>query len=466
MKVLLMRSDSRRKFFMFLGDIVLIFLAVFLSIALYSFFVRFFTYKPLLRPLKPYAFYMAVVVHLVILYVFEMYEMRERYEKLHILTSLASVSCISFLVMFALAKLIRINQTTMVYIFAFFFITTYFLYYWRRIFIKVFLSSRYFIKHVLFVGRDFLTDEIRKLMEHSDYKVVGFINSGSSGKVEDAGKLKVIDPDSDLDDFIKTQKIRTLIVTTDKKHSLKTLKKVYAYKFRGLEVYSSDYFYEIFTRKFPITHFLKKDEIPYVNLDPFVNMFFKNTKRILDFSGALFLLIVFSPVFLVIWIIIRAMSGNPVFYLQERLGFQEKPFKLIKFRTMIKGAEDDKGPQWADKEDIRVTRVGKILRKTHLDELPQLINVLIGDLSFVGPRPIRKHFADLIEQQAPFYSLRFMIKPGVTGWAQVHYDYGGTVEGHIDKFQYDLYYIKRASLFLDLFIILKTLQTVVRRPAY
>jgi lipopolysaccharide/colanic/teichoic acid biosynthesis glycosyltransferase len=101
-----------------------------------------------------------------------------------------------------------------------------------------------------------------------------------------------------------------------------------------------------------------------------------------------------------------------------------------------------------------------------LDELPQLINIIKGDISFVGPRPIRRHFANIIEEKVPFYSLRFTVKPGLTGWAQVHHDYGGSAEGHIEKFQYDLYYIKHASLFLDLFILLKTLQTILERPGY
>lgn len=185
-----------------------------------------------------------------------------------------------------------------------------------------------------------------------------------------------------------------------------------------------------------------------------------------DIAGAFLLLLILFPLFLVIFILINLTSGKPVFFIQERLGLNQKPFKLVKFRTMIKEAESQNGPQWASKNDERVTKLGRFLRRFRLDELPQLINVLRGDLSFVGPRPIRRYFADLIEEKVPFYSLRFTVKPGLTGWAQVHYDYGGSIEGHIEKFQYDLYYIKRASLFLDLFIILKTLQTIIRRPGY
>jgi lipopolysaccharide/colanic/teichoic acid biosynthesis glycosyltransferase len=133
---------------------------------------------------------------------------------------------------------------------------------------------------------------------------------------------------------------------------------------------------------------------------------------------------------------------------------------------MVVDAEERDGPCWAKQSDPRVTKFGRFLRKTRLDELPQLINIVKGDMSFVGPRPIRRYFADLIEEHIPFYSLRFTTTPGLTGWAQVRHDYAGTLRGQIEKFQYDLYYLKYASLPLNLFIMLKTLQTIVCRPAY
>ncbi len=457
MRTLLRRTDSRRKFMMFLGDLALISVALLVTVAIYSLLANSDFFRVLQRPLRVYALYVAAFVYLVTFYVFEMYELRERYERLHIFTSVSSVSLVSFLIMFASAKLLRLNQSTVIYLFVFFILATFFLYFWRRLFIWMFLSSLYFNKNVIFIGKDSLTDEISKILKNSDYKIMGVL---------DSYQQSIFGADENLEERLKKQNITTLIISMGGRLPLEIMKKVYSCKFHGIEVYNSAYFYELLTRKFPIKYYLERKEIPYVNLDPFVNLFFKNTKRIIDFLGALFLLIVFSPFFLVVYLIILMVSGRPVFYSQERLGFQEIPFKLIKFRTMIKNAEGSAGPQWSQKGDVRVTGIGKVLRKTRLDELPQLINILKGDISFVGPRPIRKHFADIVEQQAPFYSLRFMIKPGLTGWAQVHYDYGGTVEGHIDKFQYDLYYIKHASLFLDLFIILKTLQTVIRRPAY
>ena len=140
-----------------------------------------------------------------------------------------------------------------------------------------------------------------------------------------------------------------------------------------------------------------------------------------------------------------------------------RPFTCYKFRTMKMEAEKETGPIWSGKNDSRITRVGKILRTTRLDELPQLWNILKGDMSFVGSRPIRKYFADQLEKIIPFYDLRFSVKPGLTGWAQVNHSYSGSKEEQAEKFQYELFYIKNMSLFLDLFIIFKTIKTVFQR---
>jgi lipopolysaccharide/colanic/teichoic acid biosynthesis glycosyltransferase len=153
-----------------------------------------------------------------------------------------------------------------------------------------------------------------------------------------------------------------------------------------------------------------------------------------------------------------------VLFKQERLGENLKPFTLMKFRTMVVDAEKECGPVWSSECDPRVTKVGKVLRKTRLDEIPQLINVLKGDMSFVGPRPIRKHFADMLAEKIPYYRMRFLVKPGVTGWAQVKHDYAGSEEGQAEKLEYDLFYIQNQSLLFDLYIFLKTIQTIIFRP--
>jgi lipopolysaccharide/colanic/teichoic acid biosynthesis glycosyltransferase len=158
---------------------------------------------------------------------------------------------------------------------------------------------------------------------------------------------------------------------------------------------------------------------------------------------------------------IKLDSPGPVLFRQSRLGKNGSVFILNKFRSMREDAEAGTGPVWAQEDDPRVTRVGRILRKLRLDELPQLLNVLVGDMSFIGPRPERPEFVYQLQKQIPFYMARLSVKPGVTGWAQVRYRYGASVEDALEKLQYDLYYIKNLSLFLDLLVLINTVQVVL-----
>jgi lipopolysaccharide/colanic/teichoic acid biosynthesis glycosyltransferase len=168
------------------------------------------------------------------------------------------------------------------------------------------------------------------------------------------------------------------------------------------------------------------------------------------------------PFMLVIGLLIKLDSKGPALFRQERLGMNEALFTLLKFRTMVDEAEKRCGPCWAEKHDPRLTRIGRILRKTRLDELPQFLNVLKGDMSLVGPRPIRKYFSDIFIEKFPFYRLRFKVKPGITGWAQVNMDYVNTEQDQYDKLEYEFYYLYHQSMFLDLFILLKTVQAMLK----
>jgi len=157
---------------------------------------------------------------------------------------------------------------------------------------------------------------------------------------------------------------------------------------------------------------------------------------------------------------VKLDSKGPAFYRQERTGQNEQPFHLVKFRTMRNDAEGGTGPVWASVRDYRVTRVGRWLRLTRLDEIPQFINVLKGEMSFIGPRPERPFFVEKLKKEIPYYALRFSVKPGLTGWAQVQYRYGASVEDAIEKLKFDLYYIKNMSWKLDIWIAVKTLKVV------
>jgi sugar transferase (PEP-CTERM system associated) len=184
-------------------------------------------------------------------------------------------------------------------------------------------------------------------------------------------------------------------------------------------------------------------------------------KRISDIVFSTILLILALPVMLVTALAIVMESGFPVLYRQERVGLNGRLFNVIKFRSMRSDAESDGKPIWAKSADDRVTKVGRLIRKLRIDELPQLLNVLKGDMSLVGPRPERPFFVDQLTREIPFYAVRHSIKPGVTGWAQVCYHYGATVEDAAEKLQYDLYYVKNHSLFLDVIILLETIGVVI-----
>jgi len=184
-------------------------------------------------------------------------------------------------------------------------------------------------------------------------------------------------------------------------------------------------------------------------------------KRVIDVLVAFLGLILSAPLALVTAIAIKSESSGSVFYRQERVGQNEKRFTLFKFRSMAEGAEDQMGPVWAAENDPRVTSVGAIIRKLRIDEIPQMINVLKGEMSFVGPRPERPYFVDQLKQTIPYYDLRHSVKPGITGWAQISYQYGDSEQDAIEKLQYDLYYIKHMSPVFDLQIIFESIKVIL-----
>jgi len=184
-------------------------------------------------------------------------------------------------------------------------------------------------------------------------------------------------------------------------------------------------------------------------------------KRLFDIVCASLLIVLSLPVMLVTALLIVLETGGPVLYRQERVGLNGRLFNVVKFRSMTNDAEKDGQPRWASATDARVTRVGRVIRKLRIDELPQLFSVLGGDMSLVGPRPERPYFVDQLTQELAFYAVRQSVKPGVTGWAQVRYHYGASVEDSGEKLQYDLYYVKNHNLFLDFVVLFETVGVVL-----
>jgi exopolysaccharide biosynthesis polyprenyl glycosylphosphotransferase len=186
----------------------------------------------------------------------------------------------------------------------------------------------------------------------------------------------------------------------------------------------------------------------------------RRLKRVLDILVSAAVLVLTLPLTLLIAALVKATSRGPILFVQDRVGEGRIPYRILKFRTMVVDAEAE-GPQWAEEKDLRVTRFGRILRRTRLDELPQFLNSLEGSMSVVGPRPEREFFVRLLEAEIPLYALRFAAKPGITGWAQIHYRYGASVEDSREKLKLDLYYIRNFSLALDVKILFRTLRVML-----
>jgi len=329
---------------------------------------------------------------------------------------------------------------------------------WRAIFSSVF-KIVVPVNNVLLVGEGEKIKDLSQIISiFPEYRVVSFLtdlDSNLDSKEEFGTRPIFLGNANKIEQIVAEHRINSIVVALEKEPEPNLSRALVNCRLKGVIVYDIPSFYEQLTGKLPV-HFLKDHW--FLSAQGFERQgraFFKKLKRCFDFMVALLFMILSLPLALIVVLLIKLTSKGPVFYLQQRLGESEKPFTMYKFRTMVEGAEKDE-PKWAEEQDERVTPVGKVLRKTRLDELPQLINVLKGEMSLIGPRPEREYFIKLLKKKIPYYSLRFAVKPGITGWAQVNYRYGATVEDALEKLGYDLYYIKNASLFLDLRILLRT----------
>jgi exopolysaccharide biosynthesis polyprenyl glycosylphosphotransferase len=231
-------------------------------------------------------------------------------------------------------------------------------------------------------------------------------------------------------------------------------------RLQGHEVMDITAFYERFWRKIPVTAIKPEWLVHNEGFRLFYTPMRSKLKRLFDWCLSLILLVVTWPIMLLAAIAIKLDSRGPVFYRQTRTGRDGYPFTIFKFRSMCNDAEKN-GAQWACVGDARITRVGSFLRKTRIDELPQVFNVFRGEMSFVGPRPERPEFNEQLEKEIPYYRLRYLVAPGITGWAQILYPYGASTEDAWEKLQYDIFYIKNYSIWLDLKIALKTARVVI-----
>ncbi len=250
-----------------------------------------------------------------------------------------------------------------------------------------------------------------------------------------------------------------IVVAIREKRGAFPLKELLKCRVEGMEIIQGNSFYEMLAGKVIVS---STNPTWFIFSEGFnKNRLKMALKRLEDIFSSMMLILTLSPIIFLTALIIKLDSKGPLIYAQERLGKRKKPYKVYKFRSMRTDAEKNTGPVWASKNDDRVTRVGHFIRKWRIDEIPQLWNVLKGDMSLVGPRPEREFFINQLEEQIPYYSERFSVKPGLTGWAQVCYGYGDSIEDAIEKLNYDLFYIKNISIVMDIVIIFRTVKTVI-----
>jgi sugar transferase (PEP-CTERM system associated) len=316
-------------------------------------------------------------------------------------------------------------------------------------------------QRILIFGTGTRAKLVGRSLKKSDPSVdlVGYF-AGPNEAVTEVSAWGVLTPDKSLTDIVIDEQVDEIVVAlAERRGGSMPLRELLDCKLHGVRVVDI------------ATHFEKTlGQIRLDSVNPgwliFGDGFNQGlvrtmVKRIFDIVFATVLIIVSAPVMLLTGILILLESGGPMLYLQERVGLNGRLFSVVKFRSMRTDAEKDGTPRWASAQDDRVTRVGRIIRKLRIDELPQLISVLTGDMSLVGPRPERAFFVDKLTQEIPYYAVRLSVKPGLTGWAQVRYHYGATMEDSAEKLQYDLYYVKNHTWFLDLVVLFETVGVVL-----
>jgi exopolysaccharide biosynthesis polyprenyl glycosylphosphotransferase len=319
-------------------------------------------------------------------------------------------------------------------------------------------------RRVLIIGADESAEIIvRALGENGKhaYEIRGIIGPARDiGKV--IGGIPVIGTGSDLLNFVNRDRVSELIITNIPEMGDEIFRAIMQAYERGVSLVPMPLLYERITGRIPVRHVKNNWALVLPISGQSIFNPYQPLQRIMDITLSLIGVVLMLLMIIPLALLVRLDSSGPLFYRQQRVGLNGRLFYIIKFRTMIPNAEDKTGAVFSHPGDQRITRVGRFLRKTRLDELPQLINVLRGDMSIVGPRPERPEHIDRLTEKIPFYRTRLVIRPGLTGWAQVRYSYGSDDDDALIKLEYDLYYIRNQSLALDLNIIIRTIGKVLR----
>jgi len=405
-------------------------------------------------------FAIVFLVWIVVFYVMEMYNLNAPFNHRYFLTAMIANTAVGAVGFYLFLDFIDITPRRNLVLVVLVFMALF--YGWRFLFNRS-VDSIGWHRALVIIGSDQHSLELaRRVREESrqGFRVAAILRDRDHTLPEWVAEegIPVYDSIGELRDLINRRQIHTVVVSDSWYYSIyEELYRLIPYRLYFFRLAS---FWETFDESIPIyatqeTWFLE-------NFNRGINKSYFAIKRMID----ILFVLVFSPFFLVLSLftalLVRLSSKGPAVFSQTRIGQNERHFTIYKFRSMYIDAEKH-GAQWAQKNDPRITPVGRLIRATRLDEIPQVINVLRGDMSLIGPRPERPEFVDSLSREIPHYQLRHLVKPGLTGWAQVKYEYGSSVEDAAIKLTYDLYYVKNVSLVLDIKITLKTILTVFGR---
>jgi len=346
---------------------------------------------------------------------------------------------------------------------AFLFLAAILTIFWRLVYIQVF-TTQALLRRVLIIGAGKAADTIIQAfhdLRPQPFFLVGLTDDDPKKIGEKMDGFPILAGNDRLQEIIASEGINEIVISISGKMQGSTFQSILDAQESGVEVVPMPSMYEELLGRVPIHH-LESDWLIRSFVDEArVGGFYEAGKRMLDILGGLVGLVICAIFTPFVALLILLESGWPVIYQQVRSGKGGKPFTIYKFRTMRKDAEKDGKVQLTQEKDTRITRIGNFLRRTHIDELPQFLNVLSGDISLVGPRSERPEWIEEFQKQIPFYRARLLVKPGITGWAQVNYSYYATVEEMAIKLEYDLYYIKHRNMLTDMLILLRTFTQVI-----
>lgn len=442
-----------------MGDIFIIPLSYF---AAYEIRLLFGPLIPL-REIVPQVFLLvATLGYLCVFYFFGLYELKKYFSFNTFMKILLSVLTASILISFLKYYLffIPIGRGILFIANIIIFLS---IFGWRLLSHQI---SKYVIppKRVIIVGRGKAVHEISQAIKlvSEDLEVIGIVQEKEDipEKSTSMPKSKVLGSIDRLQDIIQEYKIDQIVLAGIEEKDSNIAHIILDARLKGILVIDMPNLYQTLLKKIPINYVQEKWFINAKGFEQVNSILIIKVKRLIDVMASLFILLISMPLWLFIALMIKLNSHGPIFYKQRCLGKNESTFLLYKFRSMILRAEKN-GAVWAEQDDDRITGAGKIMRKLHVDELPQLINVIKGEMSLVGPRPERPEFVEDLKKEIPFYSLRHFTMPGLTGWAQICYPYAASLKDAKEKLEYDLYYISHMNLLLDIRIVLKTVQIVL-----